>query len=93
MRNTRRHSSRTSVSWYRIFYMMCPVGAPMLRNNTAPQITDLTGDVPGGRRVRLRSRSEHGMAEGEPMFFGLLLLFAALVILGILGNSGYFGPT
>jgi hypothetical protein len=32
------------------------------------------------------------MAEGEPLFFGLLFIFAILVVLGILGNDGFFGP-
>jgi hypothetical protein len=38
------------------------------------------------------SRNAKGMAEGEPVFFGLLLLFVVMVIVGILGNLGYFGP-
>jgi hypothetical protein len=37
-------------------------------------------------------RNERGMAEGEPMFFGLLLIFVILVVVGILGNQGFFGP-
>jgi hypothetical protein len=37
-------------------------------------------------------RNNRGMAEGEPLFFGLIFVFAVLVLLGILGNMGVFGP-
>jgi hypothetical protein len=34
------------------------------------------------------------MADGEPLFFGLILFFALLVFLGIAaGYFGWFGPT
>jgi hypothetical protein len=29
------------------------------------------------------------LAEGEPVFFGLFILFAVLVLLGIAQNQGY----
>lgn len=32
------------------------------------------------------------LAEGEPVFFGLILIFVVMIFLGILGSFGYFGP-
>lgn len=32
------------------------------------------------------------LADGEPAFFGLFLIFALMVVLGILANQGFFGP-
>jgi len=32
------------------------------------------------------------MAEGEPVFFGLLLLFVLMLLLGMLAANGVFGP-
>lgn len=31
------------------------------------------------------------LAEGEPVFFGMFLIFAVLVVLGICANQGVFG--
>lgn len=32
------------------------------------------------------------MAEGEPVFFGLLSIFVIMILLGIMANLGWFGP-
>jgi hypothetical protein len=39
-------------------------------------------------------RNQRAMAEGEPVFFGLLLIFVIMIVCGILGTYFHaFGPT
>jgi hypothetical protein len=32
------------------------------------------------------------MGEGEPVFFGLLMIFVIMIVLAIGANMGWFGP-
>jgi hypothetical protein len=37
-------------------------------------------------------RNQRAMAEGEPVFFGLLAIFVLLLLFGILAANNVFGP-